>query len=131
MDMSVGQFIAIVAAFIAGLVAFIKGLEYLFGKVSEIASRWLLSALKPMNDTIDTKFQNLEAKLDSLEKKSDQQELNRCQDFVVDVLGEAKRHDLDEIVKMRLHEDYERYTALGGNSYVHAEFEKLKEAGKI
>lgn len=130
-SITVGQLIGIITAGIASLVAFIKGLEYLCGKVSKMASRWFLRALEPLNDSMSTKIEKLEENLDSLEKKLDQQELNRCQDFVVDVLSEAKRHDLDEVVKMRLHEDYKRYSELGGNSYVHNEFEKLKKAGKL
>ena len=119
-ELTAWQLIGIISAGIAGLVAFIKGIEYLLGKLSEIASGWLLSALKP----IDEKLNNLEKKLDSLD-------LDRCQDYIVGIFGEAERHPLEDSVKMRLHEDYDRYTTLGGNSYVHSEFDRLKKNGKI
>lgn len=39
--------------------------------------------------------------------------------------------DKSEIQKLNAHELYDRYTKIGGNSYVHEHWEKLKEEGKI
>lgn len=121
MEITIGQFIGIAAAGLAGLVAFIKGLEYLCGKISQAATIWLQKGLAPTNAKIDA----LDRKVDGVELESDKTILVR---FLADIKNGEK---LTDIETERLHETYARYTKLGGNSYIHTEWERLKKEGKI
>lgn len=119
--MTVGQFVGIIAAIIAGLVAFIKGVEYLIGKAAHAASKWLEKGLEPVNQ-----------KLDAIEKKVVQNELENDKTILVRLLADIKNGEkLTDIEMERLHETHERYEQLGGNSYVHTEWERLKKEGKL
>jgi len=121
MDITVGQFIGIAVAAIAGLVGFIKGIEYLIGEMSRAASKWLEKGLEPIN-----------RKLDSIDKRVETNELESDKTILVRFLADIKNGEkLTDIETERLHETYQRYTQLGGNSYIHTEWERLKKEGKI
>ena len=122
-QMSIGQFIAIAAGVIAGLVAFIKGIEYLGGKINHCASKWLENGLAPVNQ-----------KLDMMDKKLDEVDMNACKNFLVRFLADIEQgNPIDEIEKERFYETYEHYTSprLHGNSYIKEKVEDLKKQGKL
>ena len=120
-QMTLGQFIGIAVAIIAGLVGFIKGIEYLAGKVGKTATNWLQKGLEPVNK-----------KLDAIDKKVVANELESNKTILVRFLADIKNGEkLTDIETERLHETYERYTQLGGNSYIHTEWERLTKEGKI
>ena len=119
--MTVGQFVGIAVAIVAGLVGFIKGIEYLCGKLGKAASKWLEKGLEPVKK-----------KLDAIDKKVVANELESDKTILVRFLADIKNGEkLTDIETERLHETYERYTQLGGNSYIHTEWERLREEGKI
>lgn len=110
-----------IAAAIAFIVGLIKGIEYLCQKISHAATKWLQEGLEPIND-----------KLDALDKKIDANELEADKTILVRFLADIKNgKELTDVERERLHETYAHYTSLHGNSYVHTEVEKLKEAGKL
>lgn len=120
-SITIGQFIGILTAIVAGLVAFIKGVEFLWQKAGSAAAKWLQKGLAPTN-----------AKIDELDRKISDAELEDCKTILVNFIGNIKRGvELTETEKERLHETYARYTKAGGNSYVHTEMEKLKKDGKL
>lgn len=121
MNLTIGEFIGIVAAGVAGLVALIKGLEYLFGKAGRTATKWLEKGLAPTN-----------RKLDDIERKVALNQLENDKTTLVRFLADVKNGEkLTEIEIERLHETYARYTANGGNSYIHTEWERLTKEGKL
>ena len=121
MGLTIGEFIGIVTAGVAGLAALIKGLEYLFGKATRAATKWLERGLAPTN-----------AKLDIIERKVVSNQLENDKTVLVRFLADIKNGEkLTEIEIERLHETYARYTANGGNSYIHAEWERLHKEGKV
>ena len=114
--------IGIFAAGVAGIVAFLKGMEYLVGKISRMASRWLEKGLEPVNH-----------KLDNMDKKLDDVDLSACKNFLVRFLADVEQGNLiDEVEKERFYETYEHYTEdLHQNTYIHDKVEKLKKEGKL
>lgn len=120
-DIKLLEAVAWFGAFLGGLVALIKGIEYLIGKLKNIAQEWLKKGLEPISK-----------KLDSLDEKIDGVDLNSTKNFIVARLEEVKRGDtLDDVTKMRLYEQYEHYQKLGGNSYIRDSFEELQKQNKI
>ena len=119
--MTVGQVLAITGGGIAGLVAFIKGVEYLWVKLKRGATRMMQNALAPTN-----------AKIDSLDRKISEVDLNQCKNFLVRFLADVEQDKpIDEVEKERFFETYQHYVASGGNSYIHDKVESLKRAGKL
>lgn len=114
---TVGQ----IAAGIALLVGLVKGIEYLCKKISAAATKWLHAGLEPTNK-----------KLDDLDKKLVNVDLNQCKNFLVRFLADVDEGNaIDEVEKERFYETYEHYESIGGNSYIHDKVEKLKKAGKL
>lgn len=70
-------------------------------------------------------LESINTKVDALELSSIKTDLAN---FINDVeMGIFKNH----IQKLNVHELYDRYTKLGGNSYIHEHWEKLLKEGKI
>ena len=128
LNMTVGEAIAALVAIVAGLVGLIKGLEYLFTKAGRAASKWVQKELAPTNAKIDA----LGRRIEEVDKKVDASELEDCKNFLVGFLSDIKLGQrVAEVERERFHETYERYKALGGNSYIRTEVERLKKAGKL
>ncbi len=71
-------------------------------------------------------------RLDEQEKSIKKIDEENCKNFLVQILSSAERGDsLTEMEKIRLSEQFEHYTAGGGNSYIKDWKAKLKEAGKL
>ncbi len=121
-QMTIGQFIAIIAGGLAGLVAFVKGSEYLLRKISKGASKWLERGLQPVNN-----------KLDNLDDKLTDADLSACKNFLVRFLADVEQGNIiDEVEKERFYETYRHYTEdLHQNTYIHDKVEKLKKENKL
>lgn len=91
---------------------------------------------KKLDDTckkIDEKIDGLE---DTFTKKIDKIEYESCKTFLVSTIAEIKRmnelgQEVDEVLKKRFFERYDKYIAMGGNTYVKHEVERLKKDGII
>lgn len=117
-----------IALWVAFLVGLITGLRYLASFISSSATKWLQGALEPTN----TKLDELDKKIIQVDKKVDESELSDCKNYLVSFLADIKKgNEITEVEQERFHETYERYTAMGGNSYIHTEVEKLKKEGKL
>ena len=66
--------------------------------------------------------------------KDNQQEidLNSTKNYLSKCFNDLKQgQELSESCKQRIYEQMEHYESLGGNSYIHQEFENLKKEGKL
>ena len=79
--------------------------------------------------TIITNKQN--AKKEDLEKSINQVQLDNCKNYLVQQIGATERRKLTHAEKERYWENYDIYIKLGGNSYIHAETDRLKKEGKL
>lgn len=110
-----------IVAGIGLVVGFIAGVKSLKKSIKE----WIKDALKES-------FKALDEKIDSLQEKIDDVDLNACKNFLVTTMADIEKGDeLDEISKQRFWEQYEHYLNNGGNSYIKQKVEKLKNEGKI
>lgn len=65
-------------------------------------------------------------------KKIEEFELSSIKTDLVNFINDAENGiEKSDIQRLNAHELYDRYKALGGNSYVHDHFEKLLKEGKI
>ena len=118
-NITIGQ-IAIAIAFIAALIT--GGV-----KIKDAVKKWLEALLKEKFDEASKENKLLSAKIDSIEKRLDDVDLENCKNYLVTFLSEVKRGETkDEIEKQRFWEEYQHYTSKGGNSYIHRDVEELK-----
>lgn len=123
-NVTVGQ-IAVVIAFIAALIT--GGV-----KIKDAVKKWLENLLKEKFDAASKETKLLSSKIDQIEKRLDDVDLENCKNYLVTFLSEVKRGEIkDEIEKQRFWEEYEHYINKGGNSYIHRDVEELKQKGKI
>lgn len=64
-------------------------------------------------------------------KAIDKVELNNCKNYLVQQISATDRRDLSQAEKERYWENFDTYSNLGGNSYIHSETERLKKEGKL
>lgn len=117
MDITIGQ-IGSILTFIAGLIT-ACGVIYGFG--SKLATKAVKDVLKDTN-----------SKLDQLDKKIDANTLENCKNYIVKYLARFDRNEEPTIEETkRFWENYDIYTSMGGNSYIHEKVEHLKKEGKL
>ena len=116
-DWTIGQLAAAIAL-VAGI---ITGLGVISKLVSKAASNWLQKSLEPICE-----------KLDSIDSRFDAFDMDRCKDYLVQFVGRIDRGYEPSVTELeRFYENYDRYTELGGNSYVKTEVQRLSAAGKL
>lgn len=117
-DWTIGQLAASIAL-VAGIIGGLGAISKLVGRA---ASNWLQKSLKPISD-----------KLDTIDSRFDAFDMDRCKDYLVHFIGRVDRHDYEpsETELERFYENYDRYSELGGNSYVKTEVERLNKSGKL
>jgi len=125
---TLGQ-IAEVLAWFAGGIGSITAIGVVISKVfNKALSKNLENSLQPLIDKID----HLEQKVDQLEAKHDNSDMDRLKDFLVDFMARLERGEkVDEEEVERFWENYDNYSEHGGNSYIHGKMEKLKKEGKL
>ena len=107
------------------------GLVFIVGLISAV--KYLQGVLKEyLTALLKDEFSGINQKLDSMDGKLDKVDLEACKNFLVRFLADAERGDkITEIEKQRFWEEYEHYTGMGGNSYIHEWVERLKKEGKL
>lgn len=71
-------------------------------------------------------------KKQDLIKEIDKVQLDNCKNYLVQAISKAESGaELSDVERERYFENYDTYTKLGGNSYIHTETEKLKKEGLI
>jgi hypothetical protein len=91
---------------------------------------------KKLDDTCKKINEKIDGLEDTFTKKIDKIEYESCKTFLVSTIAEIKRmnelgQEVDGVLKKRFFERYDRYIAMGGNTYVKSEVEKLKKNGII
>lgn len=71
------------------------------------------------------------AKKSDLIEQINNVEMNNCKNYLVQQISAADRRELSQAEKERYWENYDTYSNLGGNSYIHSETERLKKEGKL
>lgn len=110
---------------IANILIFIAGAitagGVIVGFMSKRFSKVMTEQLKPLND-----------KIDLLTDSVDGVSMENCKNFLVSRISEMESgKKLDKVVEERFWENYDHYTKLGGNSYIHTAVENLKKEGKL
>lgn len=103
--------VADIVGFIIGLVAFAKAVEYI---VSVLSSNFL--------NTVRKSIEPISRRLDDIDKE-------QCKNYLINCFHEDR--ELSEFEKQRVHEVYQHYRELGGNSYIKEEFERMQDEGKF
>ena len=110
---------------IANILIFIAGVitagGVIAGFMSKRFSKVMTEQLKPLND-----------KIDLLTDSVDGVSMENCKNFLVSRISEMESgKQLDKVVEERFWENYDHYTKLGGNSYIHTAVENLKKENKL
>ena len=67
-----------------------------------------------------------------LDEKIDEVQMDNCKNYLVQAIAKIEAGGKLSPVEMeRYYENYDTYTKLGGNSYIHSETEKLKKEGLL
>ncbi len=114
---TIGQ-VATALAFLVGLIGSIKYFFNLFSKK-------INNVLKPLVKRIDDLETQSIKRIDCLELQSIKTDLTN---FISDVEHNVPK---SQIQRLNAHELYDKYTKLGGNSYIHEHWEQLLKKGKI
>ena len=69
--------------------------------------------------------------LEPINKKIDKLELNSIKTDLVNFMSNAEIGNVTPEQKINAHELYDNYCKMGGNSYIHDKWEKLKKEGKL
>lgn len=91
--------------------------------------KWLKKVLKKL---FDEQTKSINERLDKVDTRLGKLDMDNCQNYIVQTLSAAERGEsLTTEEKMRLAEEFEHYTQLGGNSYVKEWHSRLQKDGKI
>lgn len=127
-NINLGQ-ISVALLFIYALIDVIDKLYNKFKKpVKSALNEEIKEELKP----VIKELKNTNDKLDNLENRINEVDINRCKDYLVNFFSKIEQEkEVDEIEKEHFFEVYQNYTRKGGNSYIHSKYEKLKKEGKL
>lgn len=110
---------------VAGTLALVAGILTAGGTVVHFFQK---AIKKTMNDELKP----IQESIIGLQAQIQDGELEDCKTVLVNFIGDIKRGvKLSGEELERLHETYDRYTKMGGNSYIHTSIEKFKKEGKI
>lgn len=110
--------VADIVSFIIGLVAFVKAADYIVKGLSDNLLNTVRKSIEPINRRLD----DISDDINVLDKEQSKNYLIQC--FHED-------RELSEFEKQRVHEVYQHYRDLGGNSYIKEEFERMQDEGKL
>lgn len=110
---------------IAGSLALVAGIVSAGGVLIHLGA-------KGLSNLIARELKPIQKSISDLQAQIQDGELEDCKTVLVNFIGDIKRGvKLSGEELERLHETYDRYTKMGGNSYIHTTIEKFKKEGKI
>lgn len=110
---------------VSGALAFIAGILASGGAISVFVS-------KRFGKVIEDSLRPTNKKIDEISKTVSDVDMANCKNYLVQALSDLESGSkLDKVALERFWENYDHYTALGGNSYIHTAVEKLKREGKL
>ena len=87
---------------------------------------------KVLKKLLDSQLNTIIERLNRVDGNIAKLDSDNCKNFLVQTLSAAERGEqLTTEERMRLAEEYEHYTAAGGNSYIKDWHSRLHDAGKI
>lgn len=87
---------------------------------------------KMLKKLLDEQTKSLVKRLDKIDERLDKVDSDNCKNYIVQALSSAERGvQLSTEERMRLAEEFEHYTASGGNSYIKEWHSRLQKDGKI
>ena len=118
-NITIGQ-IAVALAFLAALIA--GGV-----KIKDAVKKWLESLLKEKFDESKRENERILTEISGLKQDLKKVDLENCKNYLVTFLAEVERGEVKDAIELqRFWEEYERYAAKGGNSYIKEKVQKLK-----
>lgn len=98
---------------IAKILAFIVGIIGSIAYLKNVLTKAINNTLKPIT------------------KKIEDLEMSYIKTDLVNFMSQAEMNQVSQEQNLNAHELYDRYQELGGNSYIHDKWEKLRKEGKI
>lgn len=121
----IASFLAFVVALggsITGIVAIVKKP---FKKRDDEMKKFIALTVKTEVDPIKETMARIESEVKKTDKEA-------TKNFLVTFLSNVDRGEqIDEIERQRFFEEWEHYTAQGGNGYLHAKVDRLREKGLL
>ena len=107
------------------------GVTFLVGLISGVG--FLLKTMKDwISKSLDAQLHSIKEEIKGLHDRIDDVDMESCKNFLVRFLSDVEKDQpLDEVEKLRFHEQYAHYVNMGGNSYIRDKVEKLKASGKL
>ena len=119
---SIFAFIVALGGSITGIIALIKKP---FQKRDEELKKFIALTVKAEVDPLKETMARIENEVKKTDKEA-------TKNFLVTFLSNVDRGEqIDEIERQRFFEEWEHYTASGGNGYLHAKVDRLKEKGLL
>lgn len=110
---------------LAAAITFIVGLISGVGFISAKTKTWI-------KQSMTEQFITIENRLNALDKRLDQVDLEACKNYLVQQMSSIERgNELDDFEKQRFYEEYEHYQKLGGNSYIRRKKEELEQSNRL
>lgn len=120
-NVTIGQ----IASIIGTIVAIGGGVAVISGWISKSLKKYLTMVIKQEIEPLKESVARIETELKKTDKEA-------CKNFLVTFLSNVDRGEaIDEIERQRFFEEWEHYTAQGGNGYLHAKVDRLKEKGLL
>lgn len=120
-NVTVGQ----IASIIGTIVAIGGGVAVIAGWISKSLKKYLTVVIKQEIEPLKESVARIETELKKTDKEA-------CKNFLVTFLSNVDRGEaIDEIERQRFFEEWEHYTSNGGNGYLHAKVDRLKEKGLL
>lgn len=116
-NITIGQ-ISVVISF---LVAFISGIGILLNYTKKALKSLFKEELEPIKEEVSKNNKLIQ----EVDMNSTKNYLSKCFNDL------RKGQDISEANMQRIYEQMEHYEKLGGNSYIHKEFEDLKKEGLL
>lgn len=110
---------------IAAAITFVVGLISGVGFISSRTKVWIKQSMAEQ-------FISLENRLNALDKRLDQVDLEACKNYLVQQLSNVEKGGyMDDFERQRFYEEYEHYQKLGGNSYIKRKKEELEANNRL
>ena len=120
-NVTIGQ----IASIIGTIVAIGGGVAVIVGWISKSLKKYLTMVIKQEIEPLKESVARIESELKKTDKEA-------CKNFLVTFLSNVDRGEaIDEIERQRFFEEWEHYTTNGGNGYLHAKVDRLKEKGLL
>lgn len=121
----IASFLAFLVALCGGITGVVALIKKPFKKRDEELKKYIATVIKTEVEPLKESISRIEAEVNKTDKEA-------CKNFLVSFLANVDRGEpIDEIEKQRFFEEWEHYTAVGGNGYLHAKVDRLKEKGLL